>query len=128
MQEHKMKTKSNLQSHGSYSTYSHALVTLLCRIRYITGVALILVAALLACYSAIANAGRDGIQSAVGEGSVSPVDTDQDSEEVEKRNEFLERFFATGRGGVSPSAYANAVAAARALPRSPLLQGRRFAS
>ena len=100
--------------------------TILSRTRYLLAVVLMCVGVLLTCYSAIANARRDSTQGTHGEASVSAVEADQDSEDVEKRSEFLDRFFATGPGGVSPSAYANALAAARALPPSPLLQGRRF--
>lgn len=120
-----MKTKSNLQSRG---TYSRVLATLFRRIRYATAVSLILVAVLLTSYSAIPNARRGDLHDFKNIAEVVPADEDGDAEYLDKRHEFLERFFATGPGGVSPSAYARALAAARALPPSPLLQGRRFVS
>jgi len=59
---------------------------------------------------------------------VVPAEEDGDAEYLEKRHEFLDRFFGTGPGGVSPSAYTAALAAARTLPPSPLLQGGKFVS
>jgi photosystem II stability/assembly factor-like uncharacterized protein len=125
MQEDKMKTKFNFQGRG---TYRRVLVTLLCQIRYLAAVSLILIAVLLTSYSAIPNARRSDVQDIGTMVDVVPADEDGDADSQDKRHEFLERFFATGAGGVSPSAYARALAAARALPPSPLLQGRRFVS
>ena len=102
--------------------------TILSRTRYLLAVGLMCLSVLLTCYSAIANARRGGTQDATSAADVSPAENDNDSEYLEKRSEFLERFFGTGPGGVSPSAYTNALAAARALPPSPLLQGGRFMS
>jgi len=121
-----MKTKSNSLIHV---LSRRVLVTLLPRTRYLAAVSLMLVAVLLTCYSAAANARNGGTQDAGSEAGVSSAAEDEsDSEHREKRREFLNRFFGTGPGGVSPSDYARAVATARALPPSPLLQGRRFIS
>jgi photosystem II stability/assembly factor-like uncharacterized protein len=125
MQEDKMKTKSEFQSRG---TYWRVLVTLLARVRCIAALLLILVAVLLTCYSSAANARRGAVQDAISGADVSLAENDSDPEYLEKRDEFLNRFFGTGPGSVSPSAYASALAAAHALPPSPLLQGRRFVS
>ena len=46
---------------------------------------------------------------------------------VKRRDAFLRNFFGRGPGGVSASDYAAGLAAARALPRSPLMQGEPFA-
>jgi photosystem II stability/assembly factor-like uncharacterized protein len=116
-----MKTKSDFLFHV---LYRRVLFILLCRTKYLAAVSLMLAGVLLTCYSAVANA-RRGVSNEV---SVSPAEEDRDPEYLEKRREFLERFFGTGPEGVSPSAYASALAAARALPPSPLLQGRRFMS
>jgi photosystem II stability/assembly factor-like uncharacterized protein len=120
-----MKTKSDSLSRVPYR---RGLFILLPRTRYPAAVSLMLVAALLTGYSAVANAFRDSIQGARSEADVSPAENDSDPEYVEKRREFLDRFFGSGPGGVSPSAYASALVAARALPPSPLLQGRKFIS
>jgi len=114
-----MKTKSDSVSRA---LYRRALFILLYGTRYFAAVSLMLVAVLLTCYSAVANARRGGTQD------VSVEADDRDPDYLEKRREFLERFFGTGPGGVSPSAYTSALEAARALPPSPLLQGRRFMS
>src|ERR1043166_6411354 len=125
MQEDKMKTKSD----SLFRVLSRRfLVTLLPQIRYLAAVSLMLVAVLLTCYSTAANARRGDVQDASSEARISQEEEDEDSEYVEKRREFLDRFFANGPGGVSPSAYANALAAARALPPTPLSQGRQFMS
>jgi photosystem II stability/assembly factor-like uncharacterized protein len=68
------------------------------------------------------------MQSATNAADVSPAENDDDPEYLEKRREFLNRFFGTEPGGVAPRAYAAALDAARALPASPLLQGGRFMS
>jgi photosystem II stability/assembly factor-like uncharacterized protein len=93
--------------------------------RYLVAVVLMVMGVLLTCYSAVANARRGSMQDAA---RISLEADDRDPEYLEKRREFLERFFGTGPGGVSPSAYTSALEAARALPPSPLLQGRRFMS
>ena len=53
---------------------------------------------------------------------------DRDPDYLEKRREFAKRFFGTGPGGVSPSAYMAGLSVARLLPRSPLMENQRFAS
>jgi photosystem II stability/assembly factor-like uncharacterized protein len=125
MQKDKMKTKSDSLFRV---IFRRVLVTLLPRTGYLAAISLMLVGVLLTCYSATANALGDGMQDASSEADVSPEENDSDPEYVEKRTEFLNQFFGTGPGGVSPSAYASALIAARALPLSPLLQGRKFIS
>ncbi len=49
------------------------------------------------------------------------------SEFVSRRDTFLRNFFGRGSGGVSASHYAAGLAAARALPSSPLMRGEPFA-
>jgi photosystem II stability/assembly factor-like uncharacterized protein len=120
-----MKTKSDIQSRG---TYTRVLVKLQSRIRCAVAVSLILIAVLLTCYSTIPNARRSDVQDIGTMVDVVPADEDGDAEYLDKRHEFLEQFFATGPGGVSPSAYKRALDAARGLPISPLLQGQRFIS
>src|SRR5437667_389901 len=90
--------------------------TILSWTRYLLAVLLMLVGVLLTCYSAIANARLGGMRNATNVADVSPGENDNDSEYLEKRRAFLDRFFGTGPGSVSPSAYKSAVAAARALP------------
>ena len=96
--------------------------------RYLVAVVLMLLGVLLTCYSAVANVRRGSTRNATSAADFSPGEEDSDPEYLEKRREFLERFFGTGPGGVSPSGYASALVAARALPPSPLLQGRKFIS
>src|SRR5262249_17755587 len=98
------------------------------RTQCLVAIPLMMVGLLLTCYSAIGTARQDGVQDVVDLAAVAPADEDGDEEYVEKRHEFLERFFGTGPGGVSPSAYAVALDEARALPTSPLLRGRTFVS
>src|SRR6266498_1631564 len=86
MQEDKMKTKSD----SLFRVLSRrVLVTLLPRTRYLASVSLMLVAALLTGYSAVANALRDGMQDASSEADLSAEENDNDPEYVEKRTEFL---------------------------------------
>jgi photosystem II stability/assembly factor-like uncharacterized protein len=98
------------------------------RIRCLAAVVVMLLGLLLTCYSVVADARRGGMQEASSEVGVSPEVNDDDPDYVEKRREFLDRFFSNGPGGVSPSDYTSALDAARALPPSPLLQGRKFMS
>ena len=100
----------------------------LSRTQCLVAVSLMILGVLLTCYSTIANTGRGGRQVPTSTAGIYPAEDDQDPEYREKRDEFLRGFFGTGPGGVSPSAYTSALAAARALPPSPLLQGRRFVS
>jgi photosystem II stability/assembly factor-like uncharacterized protein len=96
--------------------------------RYLVAVVLMVIGVLLTCFSAVANARRGGARDATSAADFSPGEEDSDPEYLEKRREFLERFFGTGPGSVSPGAYISALEAARALPPSPLLQGRKFMS
>ena len=96
--------------------------------RYVAAISLLLASVLLICYSAVASARRSGTQNGVTMAGVAPAENDRDPDYIEKRGEFLSQFFGTGPGGVSPSAYTAGLAAARALPPSPLLQNRRFRS
>src|SRR5947208_9879840 len=57
-----------------------------------------------------------------------PGERDRDPDYIEKRGKFLNRFFGTGPGGVSPTAYEAGRVTARMLPPSPLLQNERFKS
>src|SRR4029453_16948603 len=123
MQEDKMKTESDSLSHGICAC---ALVILRRQIQYVTPLSLMLVAMLVTSYSTVANARRDSIQEASSEVEDSAGEDDSDPEYLERRGEFLDQLFGTVPGGVSPSAYASALIAARALPLSPLLQDRRF--
>jgi photosystem II stability/assembly factor-like uncharacterized protein len=89
---------------------------------------LVLAGVLLTCYSAIANARRGGTSEATTADNLSYEDDDRDPEYLEKRHEFLNRFFGTGPEGVSPGDYAIALAAARELPPSERTEGRKFFS
>jgi photosystem II stability/assembly factor-like uncharacterized protein len=98
------------------------------RIQCLVAVPLMLVGVLLTCYSAIGNLGHGGMQDIENIADVVPTDEDGNAEYLEKRHEFLDRFFGTGLESVSAADYTRALAAARALPPSPLLQGRSFVS
>jgi len=52
------------------------------------------------------------------------TENDDDPEYPEQRRAFLKRFFGDREGAVSSREYKQAVAEARALPRSALLEGR----
>ena len=113
-----MKTKTDFLSRV---LYRRVLFILFARARYLAAVSLMLVAVLLTCYSAVANAPRGGTQDATNEAGLSSEADDRDPEYRQKRHEFLKGFFGTGPEGVSPSAYMAALDAAQALPPSPLL-------
>jgi photosystem II stability/assembly factor-like uncharacterized protein len=81
---------------------------------------------LLAGYSARANSRRGAMQNGAKMAGVAPAERDRDPEYLEKRREFAKRFFGTGPEGVSPTAYMEGLALARALPASPLMENRRF--
>ena len=98
------------------------------RTRCLTALAFMLVGVLLTCYSAIGNLGQGGMQDIENIAHLVPADEDGDAEYLEKRHEFMDRFFGAGSGGVSPGAYMAALDEARALPPSRLLQGQRFVS
>lgn len=100
----------------------------LSRTQCLVAVSLMILGLLLTCYSAIGNLRQGGMQDLENITDVVPADEDGDEEYREKRDEFLHGFFGTGPGGVSPSAYTSALAAARALPPTPLLQGQKFMS
>ena len=86
-------------------TKSNSLSNVICRrIRYVAAISLMLIAVLLTRYTAVANARRAGAQEATSAADVSPAESDNDAEYLEKRSEFLERFFGTGPEGVSPGA------------------------
>jgi photosystem II stability/assembly factor-like uncharacterized protein len=100
----------------------------LSRTQCLVAVSLMMLGVLLTCYSAIGNLRRGGVQDLENITDVVPADEDGDEEYLEKRHEFLDRFFGTGPGGVSFGAYMAAVDEARALPASPLLQSGGFVS
>src|SRR5438874_7645698 len=97
-------------------------------IRCFCSISFLLIAVLLTCYSTVADARRGGKQDASSVTESVAAENDNDPEHVEKRREFLNQFFGTGPGGIAPEAYTNALAAARALPPSSLLEGRSFMS
>ena len=96
--------------------------------RYLVAASLMLISVLLTCYSAIADAERRGKLDATSTVGGEPGERDKDPDYIEKRGEFLNRFFGTGPGGVSPAAYEAGRAMARVLPPSPLLQNESFRS
>jgi photosystem II stability/assembly factor-like uncharacterized protein len=96
--------------------------------RYLVAASLMLISVLLTSYGAIANAQRRGTMDATSTVRGEPGERDRDPEYIEKRGEFLNRFFGTGPGGVSPTAYEAGRAMARMLPPSPLLQNESFRS
>src|SRR4051812_21917267 len=96
--------------------------------RYLVAASLMLISVILTCYSAIADAQRRGKLNATNTGGGDPGERDKDPDYIEKRGEFLNRFFGTGPGGVSPAAYDAGRAMARVLPRSPLLRNESFRS
>lgn len=95
--------------------------------RYLVAASFMLISLLLTSYSAIANAQRRGMNATSTVGG-EPGERDKDPDYIEKRGEFLNRFFGTGPGGVSPTAYEAGRAMARMLPPSPLLQNESFKS
>jgi len=96
--------------------------------RYLVAASLMLISVLLTFYSAIADAQRRGTMDATSTVRGEPGERDGDPDYIEKRSEFLNRFFGTGPGGVSPAAYEAGRAMARMLPPSPLLQNESFKS
>ena len=98
------------------------------RKKYLLAASLMLVGVLLMSYSAVANAQRrDKLESTSTVGG-EPGERDRDTDYIEKRGEFLNRFFGTGPGGVSSAAYEAGRAMARVLPPSPLLRNESFRS
>ena len=72
--------------------------------RYLLAASLMLISLVLTCYSAIADAQRRGTLDATSTVRGEPGERDRDPDYIEKRGEFLNRFFGTGPGGVSPTA------------------------
>jgi photosystem II stability/assembly factor-like uncharacterized protein len=95
--------------------------------RQLVAASFILMSFLLTSYSAIADAQRRGTGATSTVGG-EPGERDRDPEYIEKRSEFLNRFFGMGPGGVSPTAYEAGRAMARMLPPSELLQNESFKS
>src|SRR5438093_13360831 len=61
--------------------------------RCLTAVSLMLVGVLLTCYSAMVNLRRGGIEDIEKIADVVPAEEDGEAEYLEKRHEFLDRFF-----------------------------------
>jgi hypothetical protein len=87
-----------------------------------------LIAVVLTCYNAGANARRGSEESRSSGPDILRTENDDDPEYREKRREFLDRFLGNGPGAVSASAYKRAMAEARALPPSPVIGGQTFKS
>jgi photosystem II stability/assembly factor-like uncharacterized protein len=96
--------------------------------RYLVAASLMLIGVLLTCYSAGAKGRRGSEENRSSGPDILRTENDDDPEYREQRREFLNRFLGNGPGGVSASAYKRALAAARALPPSPLLEGQTFRS
>jgi photosystem II stability/assembly factor-like uncharacterized protein len=95
---------------------------------YLVAALVIVLGVLLACYNVGANL-RRGSEPRDNRGpDILRTENDDDPEYREQRREFLKRFFGNREGGVSSREYKHALAEARALPRSPLLEGRMFGS
>src|SRR4029077_730221 len=75
----------------------------------------------LIAYIALGNAPRAEAQRANATSRPWRVPEERDQEFVKRREEFIQTFLGRGPHGVSPKDYAAALAAARALPPSPLL-------
>ena len=65
--------------------------------RYLVAASLMLISVLLTFYSAIANAQRRGTLDATSTVDGEPGERDKDPDYIEKRGEFLNRFFGTGQ-------------------------------
>lgn len=97
-------------------------------IRYVVAASFILLGVLVTCYDAGANL-RRGSEPRESKGpDIFRTENDDDPEYREQRSEFLNRFFGNREGGVSAREYKRALAEARALPRSALLEGQMFGS
>src|SRR5262252_4138247 len=94
--------------------------------RYLVAVSLILLGVLLTCYDVGANLRRGNEPRDAKGPDILRTENDEDPEYREQRREFLKRFFGNREGGVSSREYKHALAEARALPRSPLLEGQMF--
>lgn len=96
--------------------------------RYLVAASLILLGVLVTCYDVGANL-RRGNEPRDSKGpDILRTENDDDPEYREQRREFLKRFFGSREGGVSSREYKHALAEARALPRSSLLESRMFDS
>jgi photosystem II stability/assembly factor-like uncharacterized protein/cbb3-type cytochrome oxidase subunit 3 len=95
-------------------------------IKYMLAVSLMTISLALIAYIAFGNAPRAEAQRAKAASGPWRLPDERDPEFIKRRHEFLQRLFARGPDGVSPRDYAAALAAARALPPSPLLQGPGF--
>jgi len=102
------------------------------RTKAVLSLSVILTTVSLICfYSAITISLQAGTQKESGLTSVSPLAevlspasfSDNDADYIAARREYLHRLLGSFPPGVSPAAYARNVAAARALPPSPLMQG-----
>jgi photosystem II stability/assembly factor-like uncharacterized protein len=112
------------------------------RIRWLLSLSALITGTLLISYAAFAQGNRgkseadvksvDSGSPSVGQSPDSDPDPlpegDLDPEFQRERREWQEWFFGLTPGSLSPAAYESASAAARALPPSPLLQGRKFIS
>jgi photosystem II stability/assembly factor-like uncharacterized protein len=96
--------------------------------RYIVAASLMLIGVVLTCYNAGANARRGSEENRSSGPDILRTENDDDPEYREQRREFLNRFLGNGPSSVSASAYKRALAAARALPPSPLLEVLTFRS
>src|SRR6185437_10973663 len=95
---------------------------------YLVAALLILLGVSLACYDVGANLRRGSERRDSKGPDILRTENDDDPEYREQRREFLKRFFGNREGGVSSREYKRALAEARALPRSPLLEGQMFGS
>jgi hypothetical protein len=95
------------------------------RIKWIILLLAILATVLLTCYASLRTR-VVSVRDTDSPAGISPEGDDTNPEYLEKRLQFLDWFFGRGPEGVSPTAYASALAAARTLPPSPLLQDRKF--
>jgi hypothetical protein len=113
-QEDKMKTKSDSLSPV---IYRRVLATLRRRIRYVAAISLVFVGLLLTSYRALAKVQRGDKEDQGMTAGVPSTEDDTDPEYPEKQHQFLDWFLGTGSEGVSPSAYASALAAARVVSK-----------
>ena len=96
--------------------------------RYFVAAALMLLGVLVTCYDVGANL-RRGSEPRDNKGpDILRAENDDNPEYREQHREFLRRFFGNREGGLSAREYKHALAEARALPRSALLEGRVFES
>src|SRR5262249_50369178 len=96
--------------------------------RYFVAMSLILLGVSLTCYNVGANLRQGSEPKDTSGPDILRSENDDDPEYREQRLEFLNRFLGNPEGGISASAYKHALGEARALPRSPLLEGHLFTS